>query len=203
MAAGPTRRARTFKLNISDQKLGYRVRTDSVEAEAALDGIYVIRTSVSAEAMSAEDTVRNYKRLAHVEKSFRAMKTIDLKVRPIYHYAENRVRAHIFLCMLAYYVEWHLRHVWKSLLFANEVDTLFTRDPVKPAKPTPQGRRKARTKKTEDGFTVHSFGSLLDHLSTIAISTCRRPGAPEGETWDMPTQPDALQRRAFQLLGEL
>ena len=195
--------AKHFKLNISDQKLGYRVRTDSVEAEAALDGIYVIRTSVSAEAMSAEDTVRNYKRLAHVEKSFRAMKTIDLKVRPIYHYAENRVRAHIFLCMLAYYVEWHLRHVWKSLLFANEVDTLFTRDPVKPAKPTAQGRRKARTKKTEDGFTVHSFGSLLDHLSTIAISTCRRPGAPEGETWDMPTQPDALQRRAFQLLGEL
>ena len=195
--------AKHFKLDICDQKLGYRVRKDSVAAEAGLDGIYVIRTSLCAEAMSAEDTVRNYKRLARVEKSFRAMKTIDLKVRPIYHYAENRVRAHIFLCMLSYYVEWHLRRAWKTLLFASEVDTLFERDPVKPAEPTPQSRRKARTKKTEDGFPVHSFGSLLDNLSTIAISTCRRPGAPEGETFDMPTQPDAHQARAFELLNAM
>lgn len=195
--------AKHFKLDINDQKLSYRVRKDSVEAEAALDGIYVIRTSVSAEHMSAEDTVRNYKRLARVEKSFRAMKTIDLKVRPIYHYAENRVRAHIFLCMLAYYVEWHLRRAWAPLLFANEADTLFSRDPVKPAEPTAQAHHKAASKKTDDGHTVHSFGSLLDRLGTIAISTCRRPGAAEGETFDMPTQPDVLQTRAFDLLNAM
>ena len=196
--------AKLFKLDIESNSFHYRVRQERVAAEAGLDGIYIIRTSLPADVMSAADTVRHYKRLTKVEKSFRSMKTVDLQVRPIYHYAEQRVRAHIFLCMLAYYVEWHLRAAWASLLFANETDTLPTRDPVAPAEPTRAARRKAAEKRTVDGHTVHSFRSLLRHLSTVVQNHCRRPNAPKSESgWVMTTQPDALCRRAFKLLESL
>lgn len=195
--------AKHFKLKIETDRFTYRVRRDSVAAEAALDGIYIIRTSVSEDAFSAEDTVRHYKRLTRVEKSFRSMKTVDLMVRPIFHRTEDRVRAHIFLCMLAYYVEWHLRQVCAPLLFANEVETLDTRDPVGQAKPPPEARKKAKRKKTEDGLPVHSFRTLLDHLATIVTNHCHRPGAEMGETFTMTTQPDALQTRALDLLKTL
>jgi len=196
--------AKLFKLEIESSSFRYRVRSERVAAEAGLDGIYIVRTNVSARRLSAEDAVRHYKRLGHVERSFRAMKTVDLQVRPVYHYAERRVRAHIFLCMLAYYVEWHLRDAWSSLLFANEVDTLPNRDPVAAAQPPAVARRKAARKRTEDGFPVHSFRSLMEHLSTIVPNYCRRADAPASEPgWTMATQPDRLCRRAFELLKTL
>ena len=195
--------AKHFKLEIEHSKLTYRVRRDKVEAEAALDGIYISRTSVPAEVFSTEDTVRHYKRLTKVEKSFRSMKTVDLLVRPIFHYAEPRVRAHIFLCMLAYYVQWHLREAWSSLLFANEVDTLPDRDPVARACPTEQGRQKARTRLNEDGLPVQSFASLIDNLGTIARNYCRRRGANADETFEMTTTPNELQTRALELIRQM
>jgi hypothetical protein len=196
--------AKHFKLEIGDGVLRYRVRHDKVQAEAALDGIYVIRTSVPKELMSPEDTVRHYKRLTRVERAFRSMKTVSLKVRPIFHWSERRVRAHIFLCMLAYYVEWHMRRAWSSLLFAEEEDTTMTRDPVAAAKPSTTARQKASTKKTLDGLPVHSFSSLLDHLSSIVQNRCRRKGAPKNEPrFTMLTRPDKLQRRAIELLAAM
>ena len=195
--------AKHFKLEIETERLTYRVRRDSVAAEVALDGIYIVRTSVSEDVFSAEDTVRNYKRLTRVEKSFRSMKTVDLMVRPIFHHTEERVRTHIFLCMLAYYVEWNLRRAWASLLFANETETLDTRDPVARAEPPPEASRKARSKKTDDGLPAHSFRTLIDHLGSIVTNHCRRPGAEEGETFPMTTQADDVQARALKLLKSL
>ena len=195
--------AKHFKLDIETKRFTYRVRRDSVAAEAALDGIYIIRTSVHEDVFSAEDTVRHYKRLTSVEKSFRSMKTVDLMVRPIFHHTEDRVRAHIFLCMLAYYVEWHLRSAWASLLFANETETLDTRDPVARAEPPPEAHRKAQSKKTAEGLPAHSFRTLLDHLGSIVTNHCRRPGAEDGETFPMTTQSDAVQARALELLKSL
>ncbi len=159
--------AKHFKLEIEDGVLRYRVRHDKVKAEAALDGIYVIRTSLPRDVMSPEDAVRHYKRLTRVERAFRSMKTVSLKVRPIYHWQEHRVRAHIFLCMLAYYVEWHMRRAWSPLLFGEEEDTLMARDPVKPSLPSPAARCKASAKKTIDDMPVHSFSSLMNHMSSI------------------------------------
>ncbi len=192
--------AKHFKLTIEDARFAYSLRNDKIEEEAALDGIYIIRTSVREDAISAEDTVRHYKKLTRVEKSFRSMKTVDLQVRPIYHYTETRVRAHIFLCMLAYYVEWHLRKAWGTLLFANEDETLDTRDPVAAAKPTTQAKRKAARKRTQDDLPVHSFSSLLAHLGTLVRNQCRRTGASDDETFVLTTRPDPTQERAFKLL---
>lgn len=195
--------AKHFKLEIEDDRFTYRVRADSVAAEAALDGLYIVRTSVPEDVISAEDAVRHYKRLGRVEKSFRSMKTVDLKVRPVFHRTADRVRAHIFLCMLAYYVEWHLRHAWRSLLFANETDLAATRDAVAKAEPTPESKRKARSKRTEDGLPVHSFASLLENLGTIVRNLCRRSGADDHQTFAMTTRPSPLQARALDLLREL
>jgi len=174
--------AKHFKVEIAKGSLRYRVLQDRVKAEAALDGIYVIRTSVPREVFGAEDAVRYYKRLTRVERAFRSMKTVSLNVRPIYHHLENRVRAHIFLCMLAYYVEWHMRRAWSSLLFADETDTSDTRDPVARATPSESATAKAATKKTEDGHVVQNFRSLLAHLSSIVKNRCRRKLAPADDT---------------------
>lgn len=195
--------AKHFKVEIEATRFNYLVRRDRVDTEAALDGIYVVRTSVPAEVFSAEDAVRHYKKLTRVEKSFRSMKTVDLLVRPIFHHTEDRVRAHIFLCMLAYYVEWHLRRAWAPLLFANEVDTLATRDPVARAMPTEHSRRKAATKLSSDKLPLHSFSSLLEHLSSVVRNYCRYPGATATETFVVTTTPNAVQERALSLLDDL
>lgn len=196
--------AKHFKLEIADGVLKYRVRQDKVRAEAALDGIYVVRTSVSAEVFSAGDVVRNYKRLMHIERGFRSIKTVSQKVRPIYHWLEERVRAHIFLCTLAYYVEWHMRHAWSELLFAEEEDFSQTRDPVAPAQPSNTARKKAASKKNRDGLLVHSFRSLLNHLSTIVKNRCHRKGASANEPrFDVITLPDSIQARALKLIDAL
>lgn len=145
-------------LDIHDDAFTYRINQEKVDAEAALDGIYVIRTSLPDDVLDAEDTVRSYKRLSQVERAFRTMKGIDLKVRPIRHHLENRVRAHIFLCMLAYYVQWHMMQVWRPLLFADEdQEAKLTRDPVAPPKRSDSALDKVHTKRLEDGSVVHSF----------------------------------------------
>ena len=174
-------------------------------AEAALDGLYVIRTALAAQRMDAAEVVRSYKRLTEVERAFRSMKTVDLEIRPIHHRLENRVRAHIFLCMLAYYVEWHMREAWRPLLFADEdLDAKATRDPVAPAQRSATALRKASTHRLADGSPAHSFRTLLEELACVVRNTCRTQGAdPDAPSFQIVTTPNATQRRAFELLRSI
>jgi len=167
-----------------------------------LDGIYVVRTSEPAERLSAEETVRSYKRLSLVEQLFRCLKGIDLLVRPIYHRIEPRVRTHILICVLAYYVEWHLRRAWRSLLFADEeLDRdRQERDPVAPAKPSASARRKKSTHETAEGLPVHSFRTLLAHMGGRTRATCQVTSAPSGTTFERVSDPDPVQAEALRLL---
>jgi transposase len=193
--------AKHFELTIEESRFDFAIRQEQVAAEAALDGIYVIRTNVAEKQMSAPDTVRNYKALADVERAFRSLKTVDLKVRPIHHRLEQRVRAHILLCMLAYYVEWHMREAWRELLFADE-DTAAKadRDPVAPAKRSDKALQKIAQRTLEDGTPVHSFATLLQELATIVRNTCVTRGARPSNPFQMVTTPNPTQRRALQLL---
>lgn len=197
--------AKHFELTIEDRRFGFKVLEEQVTAEAALDGIYVIRTSVPKKRMSAADAVRNYKALSNVERAFRALKTVDLKVRPIHHRLENRVRAHIFLCMLAYYLEWHLIEAWRPLLFADEDQAAKAeRDPVAPAERSEEALQKALTHTLQDGTEAHSFRTLLEDLSTIVRNTCRTPGPLERSgTFDLITTPTSKQRRALELIDTI
>jgi transposase len=197
--------AKHFVLDIQDQAFAYRIDEKRVAAEAALDGIYVIRTSLPAEDCDAETTVRSYKRLSQVERAFRTMKGIDLKVRPIRHHLENRVRAHILLCMLAYYVQWHMMEAWRPLLFADEEqEAKHTRDPVAPAKRSQRALVKISSRRLGDGSVVHSFHSLLLHMQTIVRNTCRRSGfAGNDPLFTVDTQPNPKQQQALDLLGSI
>lgn len=194
--------AKHFILDIEERSLNFRVDDENVAAEAALDGIYVLRTSLPEERLSTEDIVRSYKSLSQVERAFRSMKTMDLKIRPIRHRLEDRVRAHIFLCMLAYYVEWHMREALRSVLFCDEAQELKkTRDPVAPAKRSKAALEKASSKVLADGGAVHSFQTLLKMLSTIVRNRCRVPASgPNAPTFDVVTTPTAEQQRAYKLL---
>jgi len=194
--------AKHFILDIEERSLNFRVDDENVASESALDGIYVLRTSLPKERLSTEDIVRSYKSLSQVERAFRSMKTMDLKIRPIRHRLEDRVRAHIFLCMLAYYVEWHMREALRSVLFCDEAQELKkTRDPVAPAKRSKAAQEKARSKVLADGGTVHSFQTLLKMLSTIVRNRCRVPASgPNAPTFDVLTTPTAEQQRAYSLL---
>lgn len=193
--------AKHFDLEIADGKIAWSRNEAAIKREAALDGIYVIRTSASAERLSAEDTVRSYKRLAEVEQSFRCLKGIDLRVQPVFHRTEDHVRAHFFLCMLAYYVEWHMRRALAPLLFEDVTVPMSrdVRDPV--AKPTPSDSVKAKKKRraTPEGLPVHSFDSLLVELATQVRTTFRVGG--RDATFDQITKPTPLHQRAFDLLG--
>ena len=197
--------AKHFQLSIEEGGFTYRVLDEKVAAEAAVDGLYVIRISLSEEQASAEDAVRYYKDLAKVEKAFRALKSIDLAVRPIYHYLEKRVRAHIFLCMLAYYVQWHMKEAWREMMFSDEdQQAKKTRDPVAPAKRSPKALEKVQSRKLENGSPVHSFQTLLESLTTIVRDTCRRKGAsPNERCFTMTTIPNAEQQRALDLLDAI
>ena len=196
--------AKHFELTIEDDRFDFALREEAIAAEAALDGIYVIRTSLSKKEMSAPEAVRSYKSLSDVERAFRSMKTVDLQVRPIHHRLADRVRAHIFLCMLAYYVEWHMREAWRSILFADEdLEAKATRDPVAPAKRSEEADEKARTKTLADGTPVHSFRTALADLSTIVRNTCRTPAAPNAPTFAVVTTPTPSQQRARDLLAEI
>ena len=194
-----------FNLVIGDASLEYAINDERVAQEAALDGIYVIRTAVPPARMNSDDVVRNYKNLSQVEQAFRSIKTVDLEVRPIYHRLADRVRAHLLLCMLAFYVKWHMMQAWRPLLFADEQQAAKAqRDPVAPAKRSPSALRKVSSKTLDDGTPAHSFGSLLHHLSAVVRNVCRRPGAPPHEpTFTLDTTPDAKQQQALELLKTL
>ena len=194
-----------FALEITEKRFDFHLLEEQIAAEAALDGIYVVRTGVAKKQMSAADAVRNYKALANVERAFRALKTVDLKVRPIHHRLESRVRAHIFLCMLAYYLEWHLIEAWRPLLFADEdQDAKATRDPVAPAERSEQALEKVHSHLLPDGTAVHSFRTLLQDLSTIVRNTCRTPGPVErSATFELATAPTSSQRRALELIEKI
>jgi transposase len=200
--ANKYRVAKHFELEIRDGSFTFRLLSEKVAAEAALDGIYVIRTSLGPERLNTDDIVRSYKLLSNVERAFRSLKTVDLKVRPIFHHLEARVRAHIFLCMLAYYVQWHLHEAWRELLFSDEDQQAhLTRDPVAPAKRSPAALYKASTHTLDDGTEVHSFRTLLRELSTIVRNVCRRKQSPDDEpTFTMVTIANTTQQRALDLL---
>lgn len=197
--------AKLFALSIEDHGFEFTRLTDSIAAEAALDGIYIIRTSVPKRQMDSAEAVRSYKALAEVERAFRSMKTIDLHVRPIHHRLENRVRAHIFLCMLAYYLEWHMREAWRELLFADEdLKRKARRDPLAAATRSEAALNKVATHTLDDGSPAHSFRTLLEELSTIVRNTCQPAvGAAASTTFQMTTLPNPTQQRALRLLQSI
>lgn len=192
-----------FDLKTTYASFSYKRKTENIEKEAAIDGFYVIRTSLSEKTLSAEKTVETYKRLSVVERAFRCLKTIDLKVRPIYHWTENRVRAHIFLCMLAYYVEWHMRQLLAPILFDDhdkEAAKLTRESVVAPAQRSKAAKQKESTKQTEDGLPVHSFQTLLQDLATIVKDWCK-PKVTDAPVFIKTTLLSPVQRKAFKLLG--
>lgn len=192
-----------FILEIEEDSFSYRRDEEKIAAEAALDGLYVIRTSVAQDLFDSESSVRAYKDLSKVERAFRSLKTVDLKVRPIFHWLEDRVRAHVFLCMLAYYVEWHMRRKLEPILFDDddkEYAESLRSSIVAPAERSPRAKRKDRMKRTEEDLPVHSFRTLLADLGTLAKNLVRGPGEPPSEFY-VTTRPTDLQRRAFELLG--
>lgn len=197
--------AKHFALDIQDQSFSYKRKHDSIAREAALDGLYVIRTSVANDRMDSADCVRSYKLLANVERAYRSLKTVDLKIRPIHHRLADRVRAHIFLCMLAYYVEWHMREAWRQMMFADEdQDAKKTRDPVAPAKRSEAALRKVRRKHLDDGTPVHSFSTLLADLASIVRNTCRTPTADKNApTFQVMTTASPYQQRAMKLINAI
>ena len=197
--------AKHFTLNIRDDAFDLAINETAVAEEARMDGLYVVRTSVPAKRLSADDAVRSYKSLAKVERAFRSMKTLDLHVRPIHHHLEDRVKAHIFLCMLAYYVQWHMAEAWRPLLFSDEDQAAkATRDPVAPAQRSKAAKAKVASQETSDGAPVHSFRTLLSSLSTVVRNTCRRQGAPTSElTFEMNTTPSDHQRKALELIRSI
>jgi len=194
-----------FRMTIGEGTFSYERNEDKVRQEAALDGIYMIRTSEPTERLSPEDTVRSYKNLTQVERAFRSLKGIDLLVRPIWHHTEDHVRAHLFLCMLAYYVEWHMRKVLAPLLFDDEEldENRKRRDPVKPAKPSVSAQKKKAQRLTAEGLVIQSFDTLLEELGTRSRNRCRIKSDPGGSSFYQMTEMSPLQERAFQLLGLL
>jgi hypothetical protein len=197
--------AKHFELTIEAQRFAFRIRDEQVAQEAALDGIYILRTSLAAKTMDAPQVVRSYKSLSDVERAFRCLKSVDLKVRPIHHRLAERVRSHIFLCMLAYYVEWHMRAAWRSLLFADEDQHAKTqRDPVAAAQRSGAAEHKARSHMLPDGTPAHSFRTLLDELSAIVRNTCRVLGSDSNApTFQLLTTANTSQIRALELLDKI
>jgi Transposase DDE domain len=191
-----------FDCTIGEGRLQWKRREDSIEQEAKLDGIYVIRTSESKERLSPEATVRSYKSLSEVERAFRCLKGIDLRVRPIHHRTEERVPAHIFLCLLAYYVEWHLRRAWAPLLFEDEErrEERQRRDPVGPAKPSASARQKKNSHQTKEGLPVHSLETLMAELATRARVTYSLRSGDSTPIFKQVPEPTAVQARAYELL---
>jgi len=196
--------AKHFDLEITDQSLRCSINQQRVASEAALDGIYVIRTSLTKDQMRAPTVVNSYKRLSNVERAFRSLKTVDLHVRPIFHWTANRVRAHIFLCMLAYYVQYHMQEAWRSMLFFDEEAWTKERvDPVAPARRSKSAIAKAETKLTEDGQRVHSFRTLLGSLAQIVRNDCRPRQAKDAPTFEVTTTPSSEQQKALDLLAAI
>jgi transposase len=193
--------AKHFVLKIEEGSFSYHRNETKIREEAALDGIYVIRTSVTSDSLSSESTVRAYKDLSKVERAFRCMKTIDLKVRPIHHWLSERIRAHVFLCMLAYYVEWHMRQKLAPILFEDdekEEAEKARRSIVAPAERSLAAQYKDATKRTADGYPVHSFQTLLDDLATLGK---HRVHVGDNAEFYQLTEATPVQQHAFDLLG--
>lgn len=194
--------AKHFEVRIEDGRFSYTRRSEQIEREKQLDGIYVIRTSEPADRLSAADAVRGYKGLSQVERAFRCMKGLDLRVRPIWLRTEAHVRAHVFLCLPAYYVEWHMRRALAPLLYADEEleSSRRTRDPVLPAEASESAQAKKASHRTGEGLVVQSWWGLLESLKTLCRNTCRMKNDAEGSSFVLETRPTELQRRAFELL---
>ena len=197
--------AKHFEVLITDNSFTFARLADNIAAEAALDGLYIIRTSVTALRMDAATCVRTYKSLAQVERAFRSIKTMDLKVRPIHHHLEGRVRAHIFVCMLAYYVEWHMRQAWAPLMFADEDQAAkLIRDPVAPARRSDAAMMKVLGRTLDDGSPTHSFQTLMGELGAVVRNTCRTTkSAQEAPVFQITTTPGNTQKRALELIGQI
>jgi hypothetical protein len=191
--------AKHFTLDIGPGRFTYTRDRQAIDTEAALDGIYVLRTTVPAEQMTTGDVVRAYKHLANVERDFRSLKTIDLELRPIHHYTKTRVRAHVFLCALAAYLTWHLRETLAPLTFTDEQPPERT-DPIAPARRSAAADRRAATKQTSDGVEARSFRGLLDHLATLTRNTIAVTIAEHTTRFEQLTVPTPTQQRAFELL---
>jgi len=199
---GRFKMAKHFLIEIGDASFAYQRDEPKIAQEESLDGIYMLRTSVAAERMTSEDVVRAYKGLSVVERAFRRLKTVDLKMRPIYHRLPDRVRAHVLICMLAYYVEWHMREALAPILFHDDDKArgeAQRKSIVSPAKRSPRALAKANTKTTDDRFPVHSFQTLLADLATICKNRIR-PKMAGAESFDRLTTPTELQRKAMDLL---
>ena len=195
--------AKHFELSITDSSFTWTRKAEQIRQEAALDGLHVVRTSVPEQDLPAEAAVTAYKGLAVVERAFRSLKTVDLNVRPIFHWNAERVRAHVFLCMLAYYVEWHMRETLKPMLFDDEYIELAraTRpSPVAKARRSDQAKAKDATRLGEDGLPVHSFRTLPDDLATLAYNVCHTSLNPDAKIV-MITRPTPVQEKAFRLLN--
>ncbi len=194
--------AKHFLLTLTDAGFAYQRNEERIRQEAHVDGVYMLRTSVAEPTLNTDNVVGSYKRLSTVERAFRSMKTVDLKVRPIYHRLSDRVRAHVFLCMLAYHVEWHMRQALAPLLFddADKETAAALRDsPVEPAQRSPEALQKAETKITDDGFPVQSFHSLLQCLAAI-VTNRHQPKSARLPAFEKTTLPNPLQQRAIDLL---
>jgi Transposase DDE domain len=200
LAVGPALKAyrvkKHFQVKITDTTFTYQRKAEQIQAEAALDGIYVLRTSVPDAELSSGEVVRSYKQLKHVEDAFRTLKGPELELRPIHHRLADRVRAHVFLCMLGYYLTWHLRQAWTPLLFKDEQPPLQA-DPVAKASRSRQAQRKAQTKRTPTGERCHSYKTLLAELATLTRNTIRLPGTQA--TFHKLAQPTSIQARALDL----
>lgn len=187
-----------FDLTVTDQQLQWSRNRHKIEAEARLDGIYVVRTNLDAEAIDAQAAVAAYKSLSQVERAFRCLKTTRLDIRPVFVYSEEHVRGHVFLCLLAWYLEWHLRRRLAPLLFEDEAPA--RRDsPVKPAQPSPEAKAKAATRKTPDGDPVHSVTTLLQDLATVTLNRVTLPAQPNS-AFTLVTKTTPLQAKVFRML---
>jgi hypothetical protein len=198
-ALGPKKVGKYFQWQLTAQGLSFQRDAERIARDAALDGIYVLRTSLKSERLDAAQTVRSYKRLAQVERAFRVLKSLELEIRPIHHRLAGRVRAHVLLCLLAYYLEWHMRRALAPLLFADE-QPQEQASPVAPARRSASAQAKARTKRTPGGLAVQSFYDLLKDLATI-VKNRIRPALKSVAPFDIVTRPTLLQKHAFQLLG--
>ena len=194
--------AKHFVLHIEAGRFGFERNAEPIAQEAALDGFYVLRTNVPETQLDTAAVVRSYKSLSQVERAFRSLKTLDLHVRPIHHYTEARVRAHVFLCMLAFYVQWHLQRAWAPMLFADELPPgRKGTSPVSPAQRSASATDKAHTKQRPGGQPVHSFRTLLGELATLVRNRIRPVGADDTAAFDQTTIPTPLQREALDRLG--
>jgi len=194
---GRFKMAKHFTLDIADGRFAYTRNQPAIDAEAALDGIYVVRTSTTGDQLDTAGVVEAYKRLAAVERDFRSLKTVDLELRPIHHHLEQRVRAHVLVCLLAAYLVWHLRKAWAPLTFTDETPPQRS-DPVAPARRSPAATHKAASQQTTDGTPAHSFHTLLEHLATLTRDDITF--SPTGPSIQKLTTATPTQRKAFQLI---